>query len=189
MSFHDVWKNYLMSNFFHNCKKTPSKIRELYEKAKRQPSSKALYKIEDPGQFSIPCTINGRYFDGSICGSRLCINLMPTTEKLLGITRLQRTQISIGLADSLAQPRGVVLDVLLEIRDTKIPMNFHIMNVKGRGDIPLILGRSFLATTGAIMDWPNRRIYLAKIDKTIIYPAILPFSASKQSRYCQLKDS
>ncbi|CAA7022304.1 unnamed protein product [Microthlaspi erraticum] len=70
-------------------KRTPEDIRELFEKAKVQPTFKTLYKIEDPGQFSIPCQVNGHYFDRTLCDSGSCINLMPTqTAKLLGITRL-----------------------------------------------------------------------------------------------------
>ncbi|CAA7027485.1 unnamed protein product [Microthlaspi erraticum] len=88
--------------------------------------------IEDPGQFSIPCQVNGHYFDRTLCDSGSCINLMPTqTAKLLGITRLQPAQISIGLANhTIAKPRGVVVDVLLEIGDIKIPVDFHVMNIK-----------------------------------------------------------
>ncbi|CAA7059342.1 unnamed protein product [Microthlaspi erraticum] len=107
-------------------------IKELFEKAKVQPTFKTLYKIEDPGQFSIPCQVNGHYFDRTLCDSGSCINLMPTqTAKLLGITRLQPAQISIGLANhTIAKPRGVVVDVLLEIGDIKIPVDFHVMNIK-----------------------------------------------------------
>ncbi|CAA7050332.1 unnamed protein product [Microthlaspi erraticum] len=111
---------------------TPEDIKELFEKAKVQPTFKTLYKIEDPGQFSIPCQVNGHYFDRTLCDSGSCINLMPTqTAKLLGITRLQPAQISIGLANhTIAKPRGVVVDVLLEIGDIKIPVDFHVMNIK-----------------------------------------------------------
>lgn len=110
---------------------------------------------------------------------------MPTyTAKLLGITRLQPSQISIGLADlTIAQPRGVVYDVLLKIGDTKIPVDFHIMNIKGGSDMPIILGRSFLATAGAIMDWPNRRISLANVNKSVFYDAVPVFTSTKYSRF------
>ncbi|CAA7015013.1 unnamed protein product [Microthlaspi erraticum] len=153
--------------FFHNCKETPEDIRELFEKAKVQPTFKTLYKIEDPGQFSIPCQVNGHYFDRTLCDSGSCINLMPTqTAKLLGITRLQPAQISIGLANhTIAKPRGVVIDVLLEIGDIKIPVDFHVINIQGGCDTPLILGRPFLATAGAVMDLPNRRMSLPMLTR------------------------
>ncbi|CAA7029393.1 unnamed protein product [Microthlaspi erraticum] len=92
---------------------------------------------------------------------------MPTqTAKLLGITRLQPAQISIGLANhTIAKPRGVVIDVLLEIGDIKIPVDFHVINIQGGCDTPLILGRPFLATAGAVMDLPNRRMSLANVTR------------------------
>ncbi|CAA7040394.1 unnamed protein product [Microthlaspi erraticum] len=143
---------------------------ELFEKAKVQATFKTLYKIEDPGQFSIPCQVNGHYFDRTLCDSGSCINLMPTqTAKLLGITRLQPAQISIGLANhTIAKPRGVVVDVLLEIGDIKIPVDFHVMNIKGGCDTPLILGRPFLATAGAVMDLPNRRMSLPMLQDSLL---------------------
>ncbi|CAA7034291.1 unnamed protein product [Microthlaspi erraticum] len=159
-------------------------IKELFEKAKVQPTFKTLYKIEDPGQFSIPCQVNGHYFDRTLCDSGSCINLMPTqTAKLLGITRLQPAQISIGLANhTIAKPRGVVVDVLLEIGDIKIPVDFHVINIQGGCDTPLILGRPFLATAGAVMDLPNRRMSLANVDKTVFYKTI-PFIAPNKLSY------
>ncbi|CAA7035529.1 unnamed protein product [Microthlaspi erraticum] len=110
---------------------------------------------------------------------------MPTqTAKLLGITRLQPAQISIGLANhTIAKPRGVVVDVLLEIGDIKIPVDFHVMNIKGGCDTPLILGRPFLATAGAVMDFPNRRISLANVDKTVFYKTIPFISPNKLSYF------
>ncbi|CAA7021319.1 unnamed protein product [Microthlaspi erraticum] len=170
--------------FFHNCKETPEDIKELFEKAKVQPTFKTLYKIEDPGQFSIPCQVNGHYFDRTLCDSGSCINLMPTqTAKLLGITRLQPAQISIGLANhTIAKPRGVVIDVLLEIGDIKIPVDFHVINIQGGCDTPLILGRPFLATAGAVMDLPNRRMSLANVDKTVFYKTI-PFITPNKLSY------
>ncbi|CAA7052922.1 unnamed protein product [Microthlaspi erraticum] len=164
-------------------RETPEDIKELFEKAKVQPTFKTLYKIEDPGQFSIPCQVNGHYFDRTLCDSGSCINLMPTqTAKLLGITRLQPAQISIGLANhTIAKPRGVVVDVLLEIGDIKIPVDFHVMNIQGGCDTPLILGRPFLATAGAVMDLPNRRMSLANVDKTVFYKTIPFISPNKLS--------
>ncbi|CAA7016804.1 unnamed protein product [Microthlaspi erraticum] len=183
MSFKKLGATTHSPPFFHNCKETPEDIKELFEKAKVQPTFKTLYKIEDPGQFSIPCQVNGHYFDRTLCDSGSCINLMPTqTAKLLGITRLQPAQISIGLANhTIAKPRGVVVDVLLEIGDIKIPVDFHVINIQGGCDTPLILGRPFLATAGAVMDLPNRRMSLANVDKTVFYKTIPFISPNKLS--------
>ncbi|CAA7021391.1 unnamed protein product [Microthlaspi erraticum] len=82
----------------------------------------------------------------------------------------------------------VVVDVLLEIGDTKIPVDFHVMNIKEGSDTPLILGRPFLATAGAIMDLPNGRISLANVDKTVFYPTIPFISPTKLSYFITARD-
>ncbi|CAA7048956.1 unnamed protein product [Microthlaspi erraticum] len=195
VTFEEAWDKHGLVEFFFTTSENKEEIHQLFRKARFPlplmqsinhhhhhhhhhpvPTFKTLYKIEDPGQFSIPCQVNGHYFDRTLCDSGSCINLMPTqTAKLLGITRLQPAQISIGLANhTIAKPRGVVIDVLLEIGDIKIPVDFHVMNIQGGCDTPLILGRPFLATAGAVMDLPNRRMSLANVDKTVFYKTI-PF--------------
>ncbi|CAA7048682.1 unnamed protein product [Microthlaspi erraticum] len=190
VTFEEAWDKHGLVEFFFTTSENKEEIHQLFRKArfplaphgvnqppsppsspppsaKVQPTFKTLYKIEDPGQFSIPCQVNGHYFDRTLCDSGSCINLMPTqTAKLLGITRLQPAQISIGLANhTIAKPRGVVVDVLLEIGDIKIPVDFHVINIQGGCDTPLILGRPFLATAGAVMDLPNRRMSLANVTR------------------------
>ncbi|CAA7020274.1 unnamed protein product [Microthlaspi erraticum] len=175
VTFEEAWDKHGLVEFFFTTSENKEEIHQLFQKARflplmqsinhhhhhhhhhPVPTFKTLYKIEDPGQFSIPCQVNGHYFDRTLCDSGSCINLMPTqTAKLLGITRLQPAQISIGLANhTIAKPRGVVVDVLLEIGDIKIPVDFHVINIQGGCDTPLILGRPFLATAGAVMDLPN----------------------------------
>ncbi|CAA7045994.1 unnamed protein product [Microthlaspi erraticum] len=207
VTFEEAWDKHDLVEFFFTTSENKEEIHQLFRKArfplaphavnqppsppssphpsaKVQPTFKTLYKIEDPGQFSIPCQVNGHYFDRTLCDSGSCINLMPTqTAKLLGITRLQPAQISIGLANhTIAKPRGVVIDVLLEIGDIKIPVDFHVINIQGGCDTPLILGRPFLATAGAVMDLPNRRMSLTNVDKTVFYKTI-PFIAPNKLSY------
>ncbi|CAA7059719.1 unnamed protein product [Microthlaspi erraticum] len=185
VTFEEAWDKHGLVEFFFTTSENKEEIHQLFRKARfphcpswsqsttittiitTVPTFKTLYKIEDPGQFSIPCQVNGHYFDRTLCDSGSCINLMPTqTAKLLGITRLQPAQISIGLANhTIAKPRGVVVDVLLEIGDIKIPVDFHVINIQGGCDTPLILGRPFLATAGAVMDLPNRRMSLANVTR------------------------
>ncbi|MBW1279405.1 hypothetical protein KYD79_26870, partial [Escherichia coli] len=45
--------------------------------------------------------------------------------------------------------------------------------------IPLILGRPFLATVGAVVDLPNRRVSFSNIDKQVFYKAIPTNEAAK----------
>ncbi|CAA7035530.1 unnamed protein product [Microthlaspi erraticum] len=40
MSFQQAWRHYPFTTFFHNCRETPQDIKELFEKAKVQPTFK-----------------------------------------------------------------------------------------------------------------------------------------------------
>lgn len=46
--------------------------------------------------------------------------------------------------------------------------------------MPLIFGRPFLATAGAVMDWPNMRISFDNIDRNIFYQVVPVSQAAKQ---------
>ncbi|XP_039131825.1 uncharacterized protein LOC120268534 [Dioscorea cayenensis subsp. rotundata] len=61
--------------------------------------------------------------------------------------------MTLQLADrSVRRPRGVVKDVLVRVEKLIIPMDFVILDVDDDVDVPLILGRPFLNTSGALID-------------------------------------
>uniref|UniRef100_A0A2N9G969 Aspartic peptidase DDI1-type domain-containing protein n=1 Tax=Fagus sylvatica TaxID=28930 RepID=A0A2N9G969_FAGSY len=67
------------------------------------------------------------------------------------------------LADrSVKKPRGVVEDVLVKVDNFYYPIDFFILDIDPtlhpRANIPIILGRSFLATTNALINCRNGRM-------------------------------
>lgn len=70
---------------------------------------------------------------------------------------------------STNMPKGVVHDLQLQIGRGVVPANFYILEMDK--DRPLILGREFLATVGAIIYFLNNRISFQKIDKNTFYHA------------------
>ena len=73
--------------------------------------------MKDLGKFTIPCLIEGSYFDKCLCDLGASINLMPYfVFKKLGITDLEPTNISLNLDDySIVYLRGVIKDVLVKV--------------------------------------------------------------------------
>ncbi|XP_073049542.1 uncharacterized protein [Primulina eburnea] len=105
-------------------------------------------KLKDPGSFSIPCTIGTSNFSKALCDLCASINLMPYScfEKLK-IGEVKPTTISLQLADrSIKYLRGVVEDVLVKVDKFIFPVDFVVLDVEEDREIPLILGRPFLAT-------------------------------------------
>ena len=69
-----------------------------------------LVKIQDPGSFTIPCTIGNVEFKKALCDSRASINLMPQSiMKRLSLRELTPTAMTLQMADrTMAQPKGVL---------------------------------------------------------------------------------
>ncbi|KAL0444740.1 UNVERIFIED_CONTAM: hypothetical protein Slati_2196700 [Sesamum latifolium] len=111
-------------------------------------------KLNDPGNFSIPCTIGNTDFDKVLCDLGASVNLMLYSifEKL-GMHELTTTIIILQLADrSIKYPRGIVDDVLIKVGKFIIPVDFIVLDMEEDKNMPLILGRSFLATSRALID-------------------------------------
>ncbi|XP_075515805.1 uncharacterized protein LOC142550615 [Primulina tabacum] len=72
-------------------------------------------KLQDPGEFVVPCEIGGQSVKTTICHSGASANIMPSSlyEKL-GLSKIKPTEVILQLADkSVKVPLGCVEDVEL----------------------------------------------------------------------------
>ena len=53
---------------------------------------------------------------------------------------------------TMAQPEGVLEDVLIKVGKFIFPVDFVVMDMEEDTQVPLILGRPFLATGDALID-------------------------------------
>ena len=80
--------------------------------------------------------------------------------KQLGLGELKPTNITLSLADrSVKIPKGIVEDVLVEVDKFYYLVDFVVLDtepvVGGTNQVPIILGRPFLATSNAIINCRN----------------------------------
>ena len=69
--------------------------------------------------------------------------------------------IALLLADgSVAHPHGLIENLPDKIGNVEIPTDFVVLDVDEEGKDPLILGRPFLASAGAVIDVRNGKINL-----------------------------
>ena len=111
-------------------------------------------KRKDPGSFTIPCSIGKYEFKKAFCDSGASINLMPlSVVQRLSLGELTPTAIRLQMADiSMAQPEGVLEDVLVKVGKFIFPVDFVIMKMEEDTQVPLLLGRPFLATGAALIN-------------------------------------
>ena len=111
-------------------------------------------KMKDPSSFTIPCSIGQYEFKKALCDSRASINLMPLSiVQRLSLGELTPTAITLQMADrSMAQPEGILEDVLVKVGKFIFPVDFVIMQMEEDPQVPLLLGRPLLATGVALID-------------------------------------
>ena len=111
-------------------------------------------KMKDPGSFTIPYSIGKYEFKKALCDSGASINLMPLlVVRRLILGELTPTTITLQMADrSMAQPEGVLEDVLVKVGKFIFPVDFVIMKMEEDTQVPLLLGRPFLEIGAALID-------------------------------------
>ncbi|XP_021727703.1 uncharacterized protein LOC110694848 [Chenopodium quinoa] len=119
-------------------------------------------KMEDPGNFSILCEIKGKMFNNAFCDLGASVSVMPySIFKKLKLGELLPSNITLQLADqTIMIPKERVEDVHLKIGGFTIPVDFIVLEIAEDDHIPIILGRPFLATSGALIDVKGGRITL-----------------------------
>ncbi|XP_039128925.1 uncharacterized protein LOC120265077 [Dioscorea cayenensis subsp. rotundata] len=111
-------------------------------------------KLTDPGSFIIACVIGEVMKEKALADSGASINVMPYKLFLkFGLEDMRPTRMTIQLSDrSIKKPRGVVEDVLVRVDKLIVLVDFVILDLDDDVEVPLILGRAFLNTAGALID-------------------------------------
>ncbi|XP_062114349.1 uncharacterized protein LOC133825422 [Humulus lupulus] len=111
-------------------------------------------KLKYPCSFNTPCSIGGLVGIKALCDLRASVNLMPLSIfQKLNLGEARPTTVSLQMADrSVNHPHGEIKDVLVKVGKFIFPMNFIVLDMEEDENIPIILGRSFLATSRALID-------------------------------------
>ncbi|CAH9072683.1 unnamed protein product [Cuscuta europaea] len=111
-------------------------------------------KLKDPGSFTIPCIIGGFMVNKALCDLGASVSLIPySMSKRLSLGIPKATSMTIQLADrSVKHPVGILEDIPVQVGKYFIPCDFVVLDMDEDERVPVILGRPFLATAGAIID-------------------------------------
>ncbi|GJU60776.1 reverse transcriptase domain-containing protein [Tanacetum coccineum] len=136
-------------------------------------------KLGDPGRFLIPCEFSGINSCNALADLGASINLMPySVWKDLSLPELTPTCMTLELADrSITEPIGIAKDVRLMVGKFQFPADFVVVEFEPDPRVPLILGRSFLKTSRALID-----VYEGEITLRVGKEAIT-FNLDQTSRY------
>ncbi|KAA3484856.1 signal transducer and activator of transcription A-like [Gossypium australe] len=95
-------------------------------------SRKVPPKLKDPGSFPIPTEIGDIHFSKALYDLRAIINVMRLfIYEKIRLEDLKNIQITLSLVDrSSVQPKGVLKDMLIKVRNFIIPADFVILDFK-----------------------------------------------------------
>ena len=68
---------------------------------------------------------------------------------------------------TLAHPEGILEDVLIKVGKFVFPMNFVVINIEVNKQVPLLLGRPFLATRATLIDGKKGELTLRIGDEVV----------------------
>ncbi|XP_014524467.1 uncharacterized protein LOC106780684 [Vigna radiata var. radiata] len=143
-------------------------------------------KLQDPGSFTIPCTIGDLEVGRALIDLGASINLMSLSmfKKIDGL-ELKPTRITLQLTDkSLKYPSGVVEDVLVKVDKFLFRVDFVIMEMEENGDVPLILGIPFMKTARVLIDVENGKLKVGVQDEEVNFDVFKAMSHPKDDKAC-----
>ncbi|GJZ87515.1 retrotransposon protein, putative, ty3-gypsy subclass [Tanacetum coccineum] len=134
----------------------PKRLEQHVEEALVYKAMESLNRIklplkgQDPGSFTLPCSIGKLTFNAlaDLGGSISIVHL--SMFKRIGIEGLKPINVTIEMADrTKSTPRGIVENLLVKIDKFFFLVDFIILDMEEDLRIPIILGRPLLATAHA----------------------------------------
>ncbi|CAH9120101.1 unnamed protein product [Cuscuta europaea] len=149
-----------------------------------------LPKLEDLGSFIININLGNSKSEKAMLDLGASINLMPYFVYLkLGLNELKSTTMSLQLADcSIRYPRGIVEDVLVQVDKLIIPTDFVVLEMSDQckyvKNMPILLGRPFMATAKTMIDVQNGKLTISVLNETVEFSILKSMSMSADSSSC-----
>ena len=122
---------------------------------------KKMVKYKNRGTTTISVNIGGTCIDKALLDLGASVNLLPySVYRQLGLGELKQTNITLSLADrSVKIPKGIVEDVLVKVDKFNYPVDFVVLDTEpvagSTNQVPITMGRPFLATTNAVINCRN----------------------------------
>ncbi|XP_070031761.1 uncharacterized protein [Nicotiana tomentosiformis] len=148
-------------------------------------------KLSDPGSFTIPCTIGSYAFTKALCDLGASINAIQLSfYKKLGIGGARPTSMLLQLDDRTVKRRlGILDDVLVQVGKFVFPADFVILDYQVDEEIPIILGRSFLAIGRALIDCEIRELKMRLNNEEITFNVQKSMRRPREFENCSLLDT
>ncbi|XP_070046262.1 uncharacterized protein [Nicotiana tomentosiformis] len=147
-------------------------------------------KLEVSGAFTIPCTIGSADFAKVLCDLGASINLMSYCMfKTLGIGQPRPTSMRLQMADStMKRPLGIIDDVLVRVGKFILPADFVILDCEVDYEVPIILGKPFLARGNTLIDVEAGELIFWVGDEKVVFHVCKSMRQPNSNEVCSFVD-
>ncbi|GJV17329.1 reverse transcriptase domain-containing protein [Tanacetum coccineum] len=134
------------------------KIVKEEEEAVKRIKGEALKEKEDPGAFIFPIRLEGQVNKNALADTGSDINTMPFRLYVqLGRDDMKKVDRGITMINHIqAEAMGILPNVLCQVGVTTLVAKFLILDSPIDRDSPIVVGRRFLRTIGAIVNTTER---------------------------------
>ncbi|KAF3541990.1 hypothetical protein F2Q69_00022474 [Brassica cretica] len=137
--------------FFSETREKEEDIKRMFCEAREKMRMRiTLKKKSDHGQFAIPCMVK----------DHLSLQVEPSHELFTFVDCSQRNS------------GGILRDLVMQIGNALVPVDFHVLDIKLNWNSSLLLGRAFLLTVGAVCKLQTNQLCLTLIDPNAHYDPI-----------------
>ncbi|XP_061371387.1 uncharacterized protein LOC133313977 [Gastrolobium bilobum] len=143
-------------------------------------------KLKDPGIFTISYSIGNTYVSQALCDLGASINLMPKSIfTKLEIGEARPTTVTLQLADkSITYPEGKIENVLVRVDKFIFPAYFIVLDFEVDREVPLLLGKPFLATGRTLIDVEKGDLTMRFNDEQITFNVLNAMKYPSQMEEC-----
>ncbi|KAF2571871.1 hypothetical protein F2Q70_00002806 [Brassica cretica] len=169
----DYYTHRLWMFFRETIEKEEDIRRMFYEAREKMKRRITLKKKSDPWQFAIPCTVQGIEFSHALCDTRASVSILPRVmADHLGLQVEPLQELFTFVDCSQKSSGGFVRDVEVQIGNSLVPVDLHVLDIKLNWNSSLLLGRAFLSTVGAVCNLQTNQLCLTLIDPNAHYDPI-----------------
>nr|XP_009626869.1 uncharacterized protein LOC104117514 [Nicotiana tomentosiformis] len=140
--------------------------------------NKISQKCGNPGSFTIPCSLGSE-------------NIRQGPLKLEGELReIKSIPVSLQLAgQTTILPEGIIEDILVRVDKFVFPVDFIVVDMKVKKEVPLILGRPFLCAGRAIFDIYEGQLMLRVGNEKVVFQMkrMMKYPSDEASAYSCFK--
>ena len=130
--------------FFRETREKEEDIRRMFCEAREKMRRRiTLKKKSDPGQFAIPCTVQGIEFPHALCDTGASVSILPRVmADHLGLQVEPSQELFTFVDCSQKNSGGIVRDLEVQIGNALFPVDFYVLDIKLNWNSSLLLERA-----------------------------------------------